>query len=539
MHRLRSLTILLTLLLGACQPQPATNTPSPVWVQLTQPVPSQTNSLAAPLRDTGTPDTRTLPTLPTVRAQLTQPVPSPTNSLAAPLHDTGTPDTGTPLPPSPSPLTSLVFTGVIVPARCVQAAIDERGNADYIFDEVRGVISDADLAVGTLNATISDYPPHTGCVPTYVLVGGSGNAAALQRAGFDVMSVATNHIKNCGLMDCEDRAFFDTLDNLRRAGIIPVGAGVDHDEAMQPVVVELDGVRFGIVSLGQIEPMAFAGPDKPGIAVLNEQNLKQAIQAARQVSDVVIAMPHWGPEDVPWPNYIQRELARQLVEAGADLVVGNHTHVVQALQDIDGVPVFYGLGNFVFDQGLRDHQQGVILKVYFDGEKFAGYDLIPTHVDRDGTVHIAEAGVAAEVLERTAHASRELGASPALAYLPSMTLDEAAGLEREQIFRHLLEVWLAYYTSAAVTNTARISDFEISEITLDEGLTEVVWGWGPESGAEVSYSVRPIVPGFTLWAAGNGELTPDGWARGKRAVVGLKLDGGRYWLKILDDDFYR
>jgi poly-gamma-glutamate synthesis protein (capsule biosynthesis protein) len=295
-----------------------------------------------------------------------------------------------------------------VPARCVQAAIDERGDHDYLYDEVREIIQQADLAVGTLNATMSDYPPHTGCVPTYVLVGDSENADALARSGFDVMSVATNHIKNCGLTNCGDRAFFDTLDNLERVGILPVGAGANHAEAMRTVVVELNGVRFGIVSLGQIESMAFAGEDTPGIAVLNQKNLETAIDAAQQVSDVVIAMPHWGPEDVSWPGYIQRNLARQAVAAGADLVVGNHTHVVQAVQEIDGVQVFYGLGNFVFDQWPRDHQQGVILLVEFEGTRFKGYEFIPTHVDQDGQVHIADPDEAAEILARIEQASQGL-----------------------------------------------------------------------------------------------------------------------------------
>jgi len=102
----------------------------------------------------------------------------------------------------------------------VQAAIDASGNPDLPYEEVSALITQADLAVGTLNATISDYPPHTGCVPTYVLVGSAANADALARAGFDVMSVATNHIKNCGLTNCGDRAFLDTLDNLRRVEIL-------------------------------------------------------------------------------------------------------------------------------------------------------------------------------------------------------------------------------------------------------------------------------------------------------------------------------
>ena len=338
------------------------------------------------------------------------PDPSPTPS-AIPLQPTETPTPAATLQPSPTPdpITTLLFTGVIVPARCVQAAIDAAGNPDLPYEEVSPLITQADLAVGTLNATISDYPPHTGCVPTYVLVGSAANADALARAGFDVMSVATNHIKNCGLTNCGDRAFLDTLDNLRRVEILPVGAGQNHAEAMQPVVVTVNGIRFGIVSLGQIEPMAYASQDKPGIAILNKENLEAAIAEARQVSDVVIAMPHWGPEDVAIPNWLQRNLAQQLVDAGADLVVGNHTHVVQAIQEIDGVPVFYGLGNFVFDQTWADdHQQGVILLVKFQGKEFQGFELIPTHVDGDGRVHIAGEAEASQIMERIESASRAI-----------------------------------------------------------------------------------------------------------------------------------
>ncbi len=328
--------------------------------------------------------------------------PSPTGTATVP------PNTPTP-EPTEIPTTTFLFTGVIVPARCVQAAIDASGDSDYLYDEVREIITQADLAVGTLNATISDYPPRTGCVPTYVLVGGSENADALERAGFDLMSVATNHIKNCGLSNCGNRAFFDTLDNLRRVGITPIGAGENLGQAMEPVVVEVNDVRYGFISQGQLEPNVFAGEDSPGIAVLTEGNLRAAVSAARTVSDVVIVMPHWGPEDVPTPNYSQLDLAQIAVEAGADLVVGNHTHVVQAIQEIDGVLVFYGLGNFVFDQDwARDHQQGVILLVSFQGTELVDYKFVPTHVDVDGRVHIAGEQEAAEILARIEEASRRL-----------------------------------------------------------------------------------------------------------------------------------
>ena len=210
--------------------------------------------------------------------------------------------------PTEIPTITLLFTGVIVPARCVQAALDEIGNPDYPYEEVRDLISQADLAIGTFNATMSDQVEHTGCLRTWQLVGSPNNADALQRAGFDVMSVATNHIKDCGLMKswC-DYTFFDTLNNLKRVGIKPVGAGENLDEALQPVVVEIKGVRFGIVSLGdsKMSETVFAADNHPGIAKLNQENLETAIESAREVADVVVAMPHWGSEDItiPIPRY--------------------------------------------------------------------------------------------------------------------------------------------------------------------------------------------------------------------------------------------
>ena len=376
----------LFVLLCACQAEPMLEAQIMDSVRVTEHI-----TLAEPL---GTPSATPFQPQPTTA------VPSPTQTL----EPTAAP-TMTSTPESPAEI-SLLFTGVIVPARCVQAAIDARGEADYLFSEVKDQISAADLAVGTFNATMSDYPPRTGCRQTYVLVGGSSNADAISRAGFDVMSVATNHIKNCGLLDCGDRAFFDTLDNLRRVGILPVGAGASLPEALEPVVVTVKGIRFGFVSLGLVEPLAFASLDTPGIAVLDEANLRAAVAAARQVADVVVAMPHMGPEDTSDPQEYQQKFARIAVEAGADLVVGNHTHVVQGVQQIDGVQVFYGLGNFVFDQDWDlAHQQGVMAVVRFRGAQYVGYELIPTHVDGDGTVHLAEGQEADQILQRIKDAS--------------------------------------------------------------------------------------------------------------------------------------
>lgn len=323
--------------------------------------------------------------------------------------------TGTAFPALPSPtatthpITTLLFTGNIVPARCVQAAIDASQNYDYPYEEVRPILQAADFAIGTFNATLSEIAPRTGCVRTYVLVGDPQNADALARAGFDAMSVATNHIKDCGIATCGDQAFFETLANFQRVGILTVGAGKNEAEALQPIVLTANGIRFGIVSLGQLEQGGvFAEVEKPGIARLTDENIHRAIQLARQISDVVIFMPHWGPEDRFAPTWVQRQLAQKIVTAGADLVVGNHTHVVQGYQRLNGVLVFYGLGNFVFDQDLNDHQQGVILLVRFQGKQLLEFEFIPTHVDEDGRVHLPAEAEAKEILQRIEAASQGL-----------------------------------------------------------------------------------------------------------------------------------
>ncbi len=317
--------------------------------------------------------------------------------------------TQTPTSAAPQKIT-LLFSGQIVPGRCVQAGVDQRGSADYIYADIRDVIQSADLAIGTVNGSISEVSPYMGCVSwTFILNGSPLQADAIGNAGFDAASVATNHINNCSLTNCGYRPFLDTLANLRRVGVTPIGGGENLAEALQPVVFNVKGVRFAIVSLGEIERLAFAGEDHPGIAILNEENLKKSIAAARQAGDVVIVMPHWGPEYSPLPNPNQMKYARQAVEAGADLVVGNHPHVIQGMQTIDGVQVFYGLGNFVFDQYWELRlRSSLLVQVTFEGKEYRGYNLIPVVSARDGKVSLADENQAAEILKSLTEANQKI-----------------------------------------------------------------------------------------------------------------------------------
>jgi poly-gamma-glutamate synthesis protein (capsule biosynthesis protein) len=369
----------LGLLLAACLPAEASFTPYPTFTPVTGFQILGVRTITPPATASPLPAT---PSPPDAAAPTAQPSPAATDT------------------PAEQPFITLVFTGQIVPARCVDAETRLRGEADYIYEAVRDILTGADITVGTLNAAITDFPPGMGCVETFVLYGSSVQADAMANAGFDVMAIATNHIKNCGITSCGDRAFLDTLDNLNRVGILPVGGGLNLGEASAPVVVEAQGVRFVFVSLGQIEEQAFAGEDAPGIAPLTEGSLRAAIEAARTMGDVVIVLPHWGPEYSHLPNPSQLQLAQAAVDAGADLVMGNHTHYIQAFVDWQGIPVFFGLGNFVFDQAQEPQRQhSLIVRVIFQGSRLVTYEVIPIVNSPSGEVRVANSNEAVGILQ--------------------------------------------------------------------------------------------------------------------------------------------
>ncbi len=360
------------------------------------------------------------------------PTPSslPARTLQAPALPTASPSplpSPTPTPtvrpsPTPSPLPrrfTVVFTGNIVPARCVQDQVDRRGgDPAYLYQAVAPLLQSADLAVGGgLAATLSDAAPPTGCRSTFILMGRPQHAQALAQAGLDLIAVPTNHIKDCNGPNCNEQAFLDTLDHLRAAGIVPIGAGRDLDEALEPAVVEIQGVKVGFVALGELRPRNFAGPDKPGIAPLTEANVRESIGRARaRGAEFVVALPHWGPEYEPRPSYLQQATARMLVEAGADLVVGNHAHVIQGMEVVQGVPVFYGLGSFLFDQNWgRETRYSLLLRAYFEGPRLVAWEVIPLAYDPlTFAVHPLRGQEAQAVLQRFWEASLRLVPTPTL-----------------------------------------------------------------------------------------------------------------------------
>ena len=331
------------------------------------------------------------------------------------VEPTGASATATAGPPptaTPEPVTHLLFTGDVIPARCVYARIKALGGDWTLpFQPLHDMLNAADLTIGTLDATIADAGTPIGCVETFSLMGPAAAARGLGYAGYDVISHAANHIKDCGESACGDNAMIQTDINLRAQGVLTVGDGANLADARKPVVVERNGIRFAFLAYDDIADYYHATADSAGSAPLDPATVGEDIAAARRVADVVIVIPHWGIEYTIAPSDRQRAFARAAAAAGADLVIGNHPHWVQAHEQIGNTFVAYALGNFVFDQDWSlETQQGALLDVTFTGTKVTATKYTPIHIYDQYQPRLAPPDEAASIMQRVDAASAALAA---------------------------------------------------------------------------------------------------------------------------------
>jgi poly-gamma-glutamate capsule biosynthesis protein CapA/YwtB (metallophosphatase superfamily) len=247
----------------------------------------------------------------------------------------------------------------------------------------------ADITVGNLESTLARLGSPTQGGDSF---GASPRVrAGLRLAGFDVLSLANNHLGDYG-----SRSLVETVRLVREKGIAPVGAGADLPAAWRPAIVEREGVVFGFLAFNAIGETPRAERDSPGAASvamaprtgpLRPADLARATSAVRGLKrevDVVIVLPHWGDQYTHRPVPDQRRVGRALLDAGADLVVGGHPHWVQTAELHRGRPLIHSLGNFVFDMDWDSEvREGVVLEATFAGSQLAATRFLPYVIGSD------------------------------------------------------------------------------------------------------------------------------------------------------------
>jgi capsule synthesis protein PGA_cap len=242
---------------------------------------------------------------------------------------------------------------------------------------MRHLISSADIAV----ANFENPAPN---VSTYHTSGTRFTAdprliGGLVKAGIDYVSIANNHIGDAG-----DLGILQTIANLKKRGLKFSGAGKDLAAARKPAILKAAGTKVAILGYDAIARAYFAAPDETGSSQLSLKRATVDIKKARAAgADLVIMFPHWGVEYRRTPFEAQQELARSIIDAGADMIIGNHAHWAGAVEVYKGKPIWYALGNFVFDQTWSEPtMEGVTLELTFQGQELRQIRMRP-HVILD------------------------------------------------------------------------------------------------------------------------------------------------------------
>lgn len=273
---------------------------------------------------------------------------------------------------------TLLFAGDILldDEYAVMATMKQRTNGvfDSYSEETMQEMQAADIFMVNNEFTYTNRgTPTEG--KTYTFRADPECAAILQDMGVDIVSLANNHSYDFGEISMRDT--FDTLNNIEMPY---VGAGLNLDDAAQTIYFEVEDTKIGIVSATQIERVS--NPDtkpatetSPGVfRCFSETRIYDEIAKAKENCDFVVAYVHWGTESTDELDWSQPDISVKLAEAGADLIVGAHPHVLQEIANVKGVPTIFSLGNYLFNSGTCDTG---LLKVTLQNKELKTFQFIP------------------------------------------------------------------------------------------------------------------------------------------------------------------
>jgi poly-gamma-glutamate synthesis protein (capsule biosynthesis protein) len=276
----------------------------------------------------------------------------------------------------------MVFVGDVMladgPGRLIRSGQDP-------FRHVAAALKDADITIGNLECVIAssgkpETKPYTFRAPKQSL--------RLLKKYFSAVSLANNHSGDFG-----KGAFSEMLKLLEQHQIPFFGGGRNLRAAHQAYIREVHGKRIAVLGYNGFFPRSFeAFDDTPGIAWLDEDMVLDAIQRTKKIlnADFLIVYPHWGWEYQKLASTRQRQMARLMIDAGADAVVGGHPHVTQDIEVYQGKPIFYSLGNFVFDGfSDRDTRTGWLLELILKQTGGMSWRINEVNIDAKGVPRLS------------------------------------------------------------------------------------------------------------------------------------------------------
>ena len=253
-----------------------------------------------------------------------------------------------------------------------------------LFDDIRPIIKHSDYSIVNFEFPIVNNPRGEKSIKKTgtILKGTKESIEALSYAGFKCCTLANNHILDWGIQCC-----IDTKETLEKAGISTVGAGINTESASSILYKKIKGETLAIINCAENE-FTIATDISAGANPLNPIKQYYKIQEARKTADYLIVIVHGGHEHYQLPSMRMQETYRFFIDAGADAVVNHHQHCYSGYEIYKNKPIFYGLGNLLFDhQTKRDDiwNKGFMVTLSFDKENFPKFDLHPySQCDKKG-----------------------------------------------------------------------------------------------------------------------------------------------------------
>ena len=277
--------------------------------------------------------------------------------------------------------------------------IMEQGRLDYPFADVAELLAAADLTLGNMESALGDIgQPET---KRYPFQAPPAAAKALAQAGFDIITLANNHA-----MDYGPEALLQGIGLLQEQGIAPIGAGANATEAYAAHLAEVNGLKIAFLGYVNVPVEASTGFDTrswtatenaPGLAWAEPEIIRADVTAVRPQADLVIVTLHSGLEYIEEPSEPQVAAAQAAIDAGADLVIGHHAHILQGIQFYNGGVIVYGLGNFAFQ--IEGNPETAVLNVWLDKSGVRQLELIPAIIQTSGQPRPAEPDEADAILK--------------------------------------------------------------------------------------------------------------------------------------------
>lgn len=324
----------------------------------------------------------------------------------------------------------IIAVGDIMLGRGVGMRLENEGRGyTFPFEKTAGILKSGDVVFGNLEHPITDNENSLDKRYKYVLRAKPEAIEGLEYAGFNLLSLANNHI-----LDHYEEGLFDTMDILESKGMVYSGAGRNMQEARKLAVIEKKGLKVGLLSYTDMSEYFYrgnpsinfiAGEDKAGVAPNKPELIKEDVALAREQVDLLIVSLHWGVEESFNVLPEQTAFAHSLIDMGVDAILGHHPHQFHGIEIYKGKPIAYSLGNFIFDQNDPENQESFILDMEFLDRKLLSFTAIPVRTINKTQVVPVKGSEAQDLITREIELSAKFGSKCSV-------VDDAIVFEVEQ-----------------------------------------------------------------------------------------------------------